>query len=351
MARQGEPPPRTHERAAMVRDWDNSKLGMSDSCQYLPGASLFHENWWLEAVTAGRFSEVEVREGDYLAGRLPFLVVKKNGLRHLRMPDFTHLLGPVVNSGNGKLQTRMMNRLSTVGSLMKRLPPVDSFKLVADPLADDGLAAVDVLAFQSHGFQVGHQCTFHLDCRGDLKILQAGMESRVRQNIRRAQERLTVETIDDPDRFVAFYMENLIKTNRKSYLPFNQFPVLFSECRARNCGLVLAAMQPSGVPVAMTFIVWDSDTMYYLLTTRAPNEKDNGSVSLLIWSAIQHAHDLGLTFDLDGVTTPGTARFLSGFGGAPRMRHVITAGRSFYNVVQSLKTILHFGRPFQSTFG
>jgi len=323
---------------------------MSKPYQYLPKASLFHEYWWLEAVTAGRFSEVEVRQGDYLVGRLPFSVIKRKGLRHLCMPEFTRLLGPLVNSGDGKLQTRMMNRLSTVGSLIKRLPPFDSFKLVADPLADDGLTAVDALAFQSHGFRVGYQCTFHLDCRPDLELIQAGMESRVRQNIRRAEERFTVETIDDPDRFVAFYMENLRKTNRKSYTPFNQFSVLFSQCRARNCGLVLAAMQPSGVPAAMTFIVWDSDTMYYLLTTRAPGEKDNGSVSLLIWSAMQRAHDLGLTFDLDGVTTAGTARFLSGFGGAPRMRHVITGERSFYNIVQSVKTILHFGRPLQSTF-
>ena len=323
---------------------------MKISCQILPKAPLFHEYWWLEAVTAGRFSEVEVRQGDYVVGRLPFSVMKKRGFRILAMPDFTHLLGPFVNSGDGKPQTRMINRLSTVGSLIKRLPPFDLFKQVIDPLADGGVAAVDGIAFQNHGFQVGYQCTFHLDCRADLKTLQAGMESRVRQNIRRADERFTIETIDDPQRFVTFYIENLRKTNRKSYILFDQFPVLFSECRARNCGLILAAMRPGGVPVAMTFIVWDCDTMYYLLTTQAPDAKDNGSVSLLIWSAMQLAHDLELKFDLDGVTTAGIARFLSGFGGTPRMRLVITGRRPLYNIVQSMKTILHCGRPFQSAF-
>jgi len=100
----------------------------------------------------------------------------------------------------------------------------------------------------------------------------------------------------------------------------------------------------------MTFVVWDSSTMYYLLTTRAPNENDNGSVSLLIWSAIQRAHDLGLTFDLDGVTTPGIARFLSGFGGAPRMRLVVAGGGRRFNMLQSVKAMLRFGQPVQSTF-
>jgi hypothetical protein len=323
---------------------------MKNPCQNLPEAPLFHEYWWLEAVTAGHFSEVEVRQGDNLVGRLPFSVIKRKGFRFLGMPTFTHLLGPFVNSGNGKPQTRMINRLSTVRSLIKRLPPFDFFKQVIDPLADEGFAAVDGLAFQSHGFQVGCQYTFHLDCRADLKTLQAGMESRVRQNIRRAEEQFTVEAIDDPRRFVAFYTENLRKRNRKNYMLFDQFPVVFSECRARNCGLILAAMRPGGVPVAMTFIVWDSDTMYYLLTTRSPDVKDNGSVSLLIWSAMRRAHELGLKFDLDGVTTAGIARFLSGFGGAPRVRLVITAGRPLYNILQSVKTILHCGRPFRSTF-
>jgi Acetyltransferase (GNAT) domain len=236
----------------------------------VPRASIFHEYWWLEAVTGGQFFEVEVTRDDYFVGRLPFSVIKRNGFRILGMPDFTHLLGPFVSSGDGKPQTRMMNRLSAVGSLIKPLPPFDFFKQVIDPLADEGLAAIDGLAFQSHGFQVGHQYTFHLDCRSDLKTLRAGMESRVRQNIRRAEEQFTIETIDDPYKFVTFYMENLEKTNRKSYLPFDRFPVLFSECRARHCGLVLAIMRSGGVPVAMTFIVWDTDTMYYLLTTRAP---------------------------------------------------------------------------------
>jgi Acetyltransferase (GNAT) domain len=312
--------------------------------------SLFHEHWWLEAVTAGRFSEVELRQGDHLVGRLPFSVIKRKGLRILGMPDFTHLLGPLVSSGDGKPQTRMMNRFSMVGSLIKKLPPFDLFRQVMDPQADEGLAAVDGLAFQTHGFQVSYQYTFHLDCRMDLKTLQAGMESRVRQNIRRAEEQFTIETIDDPQRFVAFYFENLRKMSRKSYMAFDQFPVLFSECRARNCGLVLAAIRPGGDPVAMTFIVWDRDTMYYLLTTRAPGLNDNGSVSLVIWSAIQRAHDLGLTFDLDGVTTAGTARFLSGFGGAPRLRLVIVNGRPLYNIVQSMKMIVNRGRPFESTF-
>jgi lipid II:glycine glycyltransferase (peptidoglycan interpeptide bridge formation enzyme) len=323
---------------------------MKNPCQNVLKPSLFHEHWWLAAATGGRFSEVEVKQGDYLAGRLPFVIVKKRGFRTLCMPPFTHLLGPLVNSSDGKLQTRMMNRLSTVRSLIDQLPAFDFFKQSIDPSTDDGLALIDGLAFQDRGFQVSHQYTFQIDCRDDLESLMAGMHFKVRQHIRRAEEKCKIATIDDPQIFIEFYSENLRKTNRTSYMTFDRFPILFSECRARNCGVILAALLPSGVPVAMTYLVWGGGIMYYLMTTRAPDVPDNGSVNLLIWSAMKRAHELGLLFDLDGVTTSGTARFLSGFGGTVKTRLTVTASRPLFNVVESLKTIVRRGRSVPSSF-
>jgi lipid II:glycine glycyltransferase (peptidoglycan interpeptide bridge formation enzyme) len=322
---------------------------MKSPCQNSSRPSIFHEYWWLEAVTAGRFSEVEVKQGDFPAGRLPFVVTQRKGLTLLGMPDFTHLLGPLVDSGDGKPQTRMLNRLTMVGALIDKLPRFDFFKQTIDPSVDGGLSLIDGLAFQTREFCATHQYTFQIDCRMDLKTIFAGMHGGVRRNIRRAEEQYTIETIDDPEKFIDFYEENLRKANRKSYMQLDRFPVLFSECRARNCGAILAAMQPGGVPLAMTFVVWDSETMYYLLTTHAPDGGDSGSVSLLIWSAMRRAHDLGLMFDLDGVTTTGTARFLSRFGGHVKTRLVITKGQPVYNVVQSLKTIVRGGSVL-STF-
>jgi hypothetical protein len=327
---------------------------MKNPCPNYQKISLFHEYWWLHAVTGGRFSEVDVKRGDYLAGRLPFITKRRRGLRILCMPDFTHLLGPFVNSSDGKQQTRMMNRISTVGSLIEQLPPFDFFKQVIDPSADDGLALIDGLAFQSRGFHVGHQYTFRIDCRAEIDALLAGMHFKVRQHIRRAEEKCTVETVDDPHRFVSFYLENLEKqrasgrAHRKSYMTFDQFPILFSECKARNCGVILAAVHPGGTPAAMTFLVWDDQIMYYLMSTRAPDLSDNGAANLLIWAAMKHAHKLGLFFDLDGAATAGTARFISGFGGDVKTRLVVTAGRPRYNLVESLKMIVRGGRPAPS---
>jgi hypothetical protein len=65
---------------------------------------------------------------------------------------------------------------------------------------------------------------------------------------------------------------------------------------------------------------------------------------------MKRAHERGLLFDLDGVSTAGTARFLSGFGGTIKTRIVVTKGQPLYNLVQGVKMMLRGGRPVQSNF-
>jgi hypothetical protein len=92
----------------------------------------------------------------------------------------------------------------------------------------------------------------------------------------------------------------------------------------------------------MVFLVWGHGIMYYLLSTRAAEADDNGSISLLIWIAIQHAHRRGLLLDLDGVSTSGTARFLSGFGGQIKVRLIVQKSSPVYSFLQYAKQrLLH----------
>ncbi len=303
----------------------------------LPG-SLFHEHWWLNATTQDRFDEVVVRSGNRVVGRLPFVTTKRVGLTVLRMPPFTHVLGPVVEAGAGKPQTQLLRRLSIVRELIDQLPPFHFFKQALDASTSDGLA------FQDRGFQVTPQYTFEIDCRGDPKQVWDGMHFKTRQHIRRAQEKLSVATVDDPNEFVQFYHRNLRERKRTSFLALDAFAALFAECRSRDSGEILSANWPNGKPAAMVFLVWGYGTMYYLLSSRAQDAGDNGSINLLIWSAVNRAHGRGLVFDLDGVTTSGTARFLSGFGGQIRVRMIARRSRFPYDAMQYAKRQLIGGR-------
>jgi hypothetical protein len=118
---------------------------------------LFHEPWWLAAVTDGRYQECIVKQGTDIVGRLPYLAVRLGPFRTLRMPPFTHVLGPAVNAGAGKPQTRLIRRLSITRSLIDQLPSSSYFLQQLDPSLDDGLANADGLAFQERRFAITSQ--------------------------------------------------------------------------------------------------------------------------------------------------------------------------------------------------
>jgi hypothetical protein len=254
------------------------------------------------------------------------------------MPPFTHVLGPVVELGAGKPQTLLLRRLSIIRELLDQLPRFASFKQAL------ALSLADGLAFQDRGFQISPQYTFQIDCRENLDNIWAGLHFKTRQHIRRAQEKLSVVTLDDPQPFIDFYLDNLRRAGKQSSIDFATFPALFGAARERQSAEILSASWPGGGPAAMVVLVWGHGRMYYLLSTRARDKGDNGSINLLIWEGIARAHTRGLLFDLDGVSTSGTARFLSGFGGRFAMRLIAQRTSALYGALRSGKRCLGRGK-------
>lgn len=288
-------------------------------------------------MSNGRCEEVSVEEGGKIVGRLPFVSTQRGPLRISRMPPFTHLLGPIIDAGVGKPQTRLTKRLSIARELVDKLPPFSHFEQQFDPTVDDGLAMADGLALQDRGFSVSQLYTFEIDCRKETKELWDAMHFKTRQHIRRAEEKYVLRNLDDPQLFTEAYLRNINALGRTNVMEFERFPALFEECKSRNCGQILAACSQDGAPVSMVYLVWGRTTMYYLLSTRSRNPGDNGSINMLLWSAIKFGHERGLLFDLDGVYSSGAARFLAGFGGHVKPRLSVRRSGSVYGAWQYFK--------------
>lgn len=297
-------------------------------------ATIFHDHWWLEAATNGQFGEVIVEGGGAIAGRFPYVLEKRRGLIECRMPEFTHILGPAVDAGAGKAQSRLIKRLSILRELIDRLPRFDVFNQTLD------CEFIDGLAFQDRGFEVKPQYSFIIDCMQDEDTLWRGMHFKTRQHIRRAEEKFSVAEIEDPHDFIDFYTENIKTRGVRNYIDFALFPQVFQQSRKMASGEILCARWENGNPAAMAFLVWGYGTMYYTLSTRAGHAGDNGSISLLIWSAIKRAQCRGLKFDLDGVSSSGTARFYSGFNGTPKARLIVRRRPALRGLLQDAKDLM-----------
>lgn len=287
--------------------------------------TIFHEEWWLEAASAGRFEEIRETANGQCIGRLPYLPARRSGLTSIQMPMLTHFLGPAIDEGSGSETTRLGKRISIAKALIARLPNAQSvwIKCHRD--------TKDTLAFQDAGYLTVVQFTSEIGPDTEAR-LWAGLRDTARRVIRRATERLTVAECGDPGRFMEFYERNLKERGLANGYDAKICTAVMAACQQRQAGRILMAADAQGRFHAGIFTVWDKASEYYLMTTRRL-DSDNGAMSLLIWHAIKHASSNNIVFDLDGYCNPGDTQFFTRFGGVLKPRFCVQKGSVAFRIV------------------
>lgn len=290
--------------------------------------TVFHNPWWLEAASGGRYEEVEVRASGRQVARLPYVVHRKpGGFKLCTMPEMTHFLGPAVDPGQGSEPTRLLRQFDLTRELLDKLGP---FASVSQQMHR---GVTDTLAFADAGYETSVEFTMEIAPRPESEIWTR-MRDKTRNVIRRAEERWPVVTLDDPERFAAFYDANLRARGLVSRYPQNA--ALCAAAIAHGQGRLLGATSEAGVLLGAVFIIWDQDAAYYRLSTRS-SEADNGVISLLLWHAIRDAAGRGIVFDFDGIGTSGSRLFFTGFGGRVAPRFKTTKHSTAYRAARTLR--------------
>jgi hypothetical protein len=297
--------------------------------------TIFHEHWWLDAAARGHWHDVRVETGSGQVAYLPVFLTTKRGLSMLGMPPLTHMLGPQFEGIEGKPEAQRRMRLSLTDQLISKLPRHTIFNQTFHEVVDFGLP------WRLNGYATNLEYNFVLEDCTDAAAIKAGMRDTTRRVLRRAQENLVVELNSlTGAEFVAFYFANLAARGRPPNFDREVYLRVIEAALKHESAQIISVKRPDGALLASTFTVFDRRTTYYLLTTQSRAEQDNGSVALLIWSAIEQAGKRGHAFDFDGFGDRGTAVFLNQFGGDLRWVLRVT------QMPKILQGVLHLGARF-----
>ncbi len=297
--------------------------------------TVFHQSWWLNAVTGGDYAEAVVTQGGRRVGCFPYVISRiLAGQKLCGMPLLTHFLGPAIDEGRGAACNRVLRRAQITRELLAQVPPTGGFWHVLHRGTADGLV------YQEMGYDLSVQFTFEV-APDKPDTLWSNMRDKARNVIRRAEEQHHVADLD-ASAFGAVYNDNLARGGTASrYSPALLERVCHSAV-SRGQGRILAAENAAGQIAAAIFYVWDTDAAYYLLSSRRP-DSGNGAVSLLLWHAMQDAAARGLIFDFEGVVTSGSALFFTGFGGVIKPRYVVSRFSLAHRVAGRLSNPLRRG--------
>jgi hypothetical protein len=168
-----------------------------------PHASIYHNAWWLDAATDGKWQLITAGPTSGVTASMPMFTRSFLGQRYIGMPPLTRTLGPTFTRvlADAKLSDRVRFRL--LSELIHKLPDVIGFRQRFDPQCDD------LLAFQVSGFSIGVDYTYRFANCADTGAIWEGMRDKTRNSIRRSQDLLQVSRSLDVAEFVEFYEANL----------------------------------------------------------------------------------------------------------------------------------------------
>jgi Acetyltransferase (GNAT) domain len=282
--------------------------------------SLFEQPWWLDALVPGAWDAVTVVKDGEIVGRLPFVRKRYLGLSILTQPTLTPFLGPWLNAGGGKAHTRLANEHQLLAELIAALPPHDVF------IQNFHRSMTNCLAFYWHGFALSNYYTYVLDQLSDREKIWAGFRENIRREIRKAERQLSVRPLEDIDTFIRLRMMTYERQGISMPESADLIGRLDAACSARGVRRMLLAEGADGSPHAAIYLVWDAESVFYLMGGSDPGLRHSGATSLLMWEAIKFAGHVAKRFDFEGSMLQPVERFFRAFGGQQRQAPRLTRG-------------------------
>jgi hypothetical protein len=299
----------------------------------LPAATLFHEDWWLDAAAGANWDRVTVERDGVVVASMPFVLRSRFALRFLTMPPYTRTLGPLLTNIPTKPSRKLATEVELLQGLLAKAPRHDRFEMTLPPESDL------TLAFVTCGYSVTNTFTFTWDGTPPANQLLQEMQPKTRRKILANAKRLHTERHTDIERYIRL---SAVEHNRffTNHNDFRAIRNIFQACVERNQAMVLSAVNEAGRDVAVSVLVWGCGVLYNLLAARHPKEAGPGANSFLLWEAMQIAHEKGLCFDSDGVYSPHATIFYSRFGLTAKSRPTVNFGNNWWKLAFMAKATL-----------
>ena len=280
---------------------------MGQMIQEQPG-TIFMQPWWLDAVAPGEWGQVQVMNGDTVAARMPYRYTRKFGMKMLTMPPLTQHLGPWFNlPDDAKYSTQLSRQHELCNALLNQLPPFDFFR------QRFSTRVTNWLPFYWQQYNQSTQYTYVIPDITDPEVVWSGFNDTARRQVRKAQKQLDITEAGIEE----FYNINNLTFERqgmKNPYSLSLMKRLDAACKERDTAKIFKASDSKGNTHAVLYLVWDTDTAYYLMGGGDPELRSSGAASLLMWEAIRFASNRVSQFDFEGSMVQGIERFFRTFG-------------------------------------
>ena len=218
-------------------------------------------------------------------GVLPFFYKNKTIFKFLGLPVFSQHLGPWLIYPKGqKNNTKLAFEKEVLTNLINLLPKANVSVIKAHH------SIQNILPFVWKGFNSTVKYTYILkDILKKEATLLENLSSGTRKNIKKAQK--IVEISESEDVSELFNLIQLTFNRQRMKVPFNdtQLLNLYNCCKEKkSCKILLAKDKENNIHSGI-LLIWNHNTVYYLIGGSNPNFRNSEAMSLVMWESIKFA--------------------------------------------------------------
>jgi len=275
-----------------------------------PQGCIFCRSWWLEAVCPRGFEILTLRRGDRIIAGMPLVASRKWGCATVHMPQLTQTLGVLLRpSVKQTYEKRLSYEMDVLGSLIEAIPKFDCFSV------NFHYSLTNWLPFYWAGYEQTTRYTYVLpDIVTDLERVLSGFAHMKRKNIRKAEKLVEVREDLPAEDFYANHSMTLRKQGDSISYSYELFKKIYDATYGNHAGKVWYAIDDQQNIHAAVFIIFDSKSAYYLISSIDPEYRKSGAVALLLREAIAYVSQHTKRFDFEGSMIRGVESSFRKFG-------------------------------------
>ena len=288
-----------------------NKQKYREFCQTEKDIPIFSKDWWLDAVCEDNNWDVTIIEkGGQIVASMPYILQKESIFNIITMPHLTQTMGPYIKYPKGQKYYKKLSWEKEIMTLIiEQLPLFDSFN------QSFHWSITNWLPFYWRGFNQSTRYTYIIE-NISLDDLEKNFETDIRRRRRRKAKKLKIEVFegDDIKIFYELNKKTFSRQGMKISYSFEYINNLYQICKEKNACKMYFAKDIENEIIAVNFLVYDDNTVYYLMGGIEPNKKDLGGMDVIQFESIKFAIENNKRFDFEGSMIESIEKYFRSFG-------------------------------------
>lgn len=290
-------------------------------CQETPDLPIFMQDWWMDAVCAGKQWEVlfcrKTQDGCQVSDNgdtdgeiiavMPYLLRKRAWMKYIVMPQQTQIGGIWISS------TTLLDSEVDVTTICEAFTQYLNAMGLSYYYQHYPINSPAIEPMRVRGFNTKERVTYRIEDLSDLDKVIAAFSKNKKRQLQKALSLHADRTLHVED-FYRFHVSCLQQKGKQISYVREFLLVLERKTKRLGQSQILAIRNADNELLAAAFLVWDKHSMYYLIPCYSEVYKDSGASALLVLEAIKLAREKGVAFDFEGSMIKGVAQHYKQFG-------------------------------------